>query len=123
MVDVEMNVKTIQKYFKLSDYASSDMRAFQEIVSLFSETSHIQTATSDEFTGKTEISNFFKVFFGRNEQLKHIMSVRDVANNYQTEWVVAGLKSNGSLFSLHGFDYYQFDNAGKISSLKVEVTQ
>lgn len=122
MVDTEVNIGTIKKYFKLSDYASSDMRAFQEIISLFSETAHIQTATNEELTGKTEISDFFRVFFGRNEQLKHIMSVRDVANNYQTEWVVAGLKSDGSLFSLHGFDYYQFDDDGKISELKVIIS-
>lgn len=122
MVDTEVNIGTIKKYFKLSDYASSDMRAFQEIVSLFSETANIQTATNEELTGKIEISDFFRVFLGRNEQLKHIMSVRDVANNYQTEWVVAGLKSDGSLFSLHGFDYYQFDDNGKISELKVIIS-
>jgi len=32
------------------------------------------------------------------------------------------LKSDGSLFSLHGFDYYQFDDAGKIVDLKVVIS-
>lgn len=31
MTGVEMNVKTVQKYFKLSDYTSSDMQALQKV--------------------------------------------------------------------------------------------
>ncbi|ALB28722.1 nuclear transport factor 2 family protein [Companilactobacillus heilongjiangensis] len=122
MTDTDTNKITIQKYFKLSDYASSDMNSLKAIIDLFSDEAKIKSGMNETATNKSEIADFFRSFFGRNQQLKHLFEIRDVDNNYQTEWVVAGLKSDGSLFSLHGFDYYQFDDAGKIVDLKVVIS-
>ncbi|WP_338214697.1 nuclear transport factor 2 family protein [Companilactobacillus muriivasis] len=122
MTDTDTNRITIQKYFKLSDYASSDMNSLKAIIDLFSDEAKINSGMNETATNKSEIADFFRSFFGRNQQLKHLFEIRDVDNNYQTEWVVAGLKSDGTLFSLHGFDYYQFDDAGKIVDLKVVIS-
>ncbi|MFC6176043.1 nuclear transport factor 2 family protein [Companilactobacillus huachuanensis] len=122
MTDTDMNKITIQKYFKLSDYASSDMNSLKAIIDLFSDDAKIKSGINETATNKKEVADFFRLFFGRNKQLKHLFEIRDVDNNYQTEWVVAGLKSDGSLFSLHGFDYYKFDNDGKIIDLKVIIS-
>ncbi|CAJ1185945.1 hypothetical protein CPR19088_GLDEOEPO_00230 [Companilactobacillus paralimentarius] len=123
MVDVDLNKATIQKYFKLSDYASGDMNSLKAIIDLFSDSAHITSGMNETAVNKDEIADFFRNFFGRNKQLKHLFEIRDVAEDYKTEWVVAGLKSDGTLFSLHGFDYYQFDEAGKIITLKVVILQ
>ncbi|WP_125591183.1 nuclear transport factor 2 family protein [Companilactobacillus jidongensis] len=121
MVDTDMNVNTIQKYFKLSDFASCDVDSLNEIIELFSDDATIKSGINETAKGKKKVSDFFKLFFGRNKQLKHIFEIRNVDENYMTEWVVAGLKSDDTLFSLHGFDYYQFDNSGKIIDLKVII--
>ncbi|WP_125764042.1 nuclear transport factor 2 family protein [Companilactobacillus hulinensis] len=121
MADVDTNLNTIQRYFKLSDFASCDIDSFNEIINLFDDNARIKSGMDETARGKDEVSDFFKLFFGRNKQLKHIFKTRDIDDNYKTEWVVAGLKGDDTLFSLHGFDYYQFDDAGKIVDLKVVI--
>jgi len=121
MADVATNLNTIQRYFKFSDFTSCDVDSLNEIIDLFSESASIKSGINETAKNKNEISDFFRSFFGRNKQLKHIFETRSINDDYKTEWVVAGLKSDDTLFSLHGFDYYQFDDDGKIVDLKVVI--
>jgi len=119
---MDKNIATIKEYFELSDLASSDEKALTEIIDLFAEDTSIKSGLSETATGKKEASEFFKTFFNRNKELKHLFKIESFTDYYQAEWAVAGLKIDGSLFSLHGFDYYKFNDAGKITSLVVNIS-
>ncbi|WP_125568955.1 nuclear transport factor 2 family protein [Companilactobacillus insicii] len=119
---MDKNKETIKKYFELADFASDDEQAVNDIIDLFSDNVAIRSGCNETATNKEEAAAFFKSFFNRNKKLKHIFNTQTIENYYQTEWSVAGLKSDGSIFALHGFDYYRFDDDGKICSLLIEIT-
>ncbi|MFD1418687.1 nuclear transport factor 2-like protein [Companilactobacillus keshanensis] len=119
---MDKNIETIKKYFELSDLASNDEKALDEIVDLFADDTSIKSGLSETAAGKKKTAEFFKTFFTRNKELKHLFKAEAFVDYYQAEWAVAGLKTDGSLFSLHGFDYYKFNDKGKIISLVVNIS-
>ncbi|KRK81112.1 nuclear transport factor 2 family protein [Companilactobacillus nodensis] len=118
---MDKNLETINKYFELSDFASNDEQAVNDIVDLFADNVTIRSGLDETASNKEETAAFFKAFFSRNKVLKHIHHTQTLENYYQTEWSVAGLKDDDSIFALHGFDYYRFDEDGKIVSLLIEI--
>ncbi|WP_125588294.1 nuclear transport factor 2 family protein [Companilactobacillus jidongensis] len=118
---MDRNKETIKKYFELSDFATDDDQAVNDIIDLFSDNVAIRSGCNVTATNKEEVAAFFRTFFNRNKKLKHIFKTQNIENYYQTEWSVAGLKSDGAIFALHGFDYYRFDEDGKICSLLIEI--
>ena len=71
-----------------------------------------------EIKGKDNIISFFKTFFGRNEETKHLWTTVISENKLkQVNWGVVR-KKNGELFTLTGTDYFKIEN-NKIVYLEV----
>lgn len=119
---MDKNISTIEEYFKLSDLASSDKDSLNKIIELFSDKATIKSGMDETSSGKKEVSDFFEEFFDKFLQLKHLFRTEIIDDFYQTEWAVIGLKKDNSLFSLHGYDYYKFNESGQITSLVVNVS-
>lgn len=113
--------KIIERYFELSDRASTDQEALDEIVRLFANDAVVQAASGVSVNTPAKIANLFERFFKDNTELHHVYQIAPRSDDYQTEWVVAGEKRNGSLFVLHGFDHYQFNENGQITFLKIKI--
>jgi len=120
-----MDQKTgiIERYFKLSDLASSDERALKDIIDLFSSIAVVKGANGFVANTPAKITSFFTHFFQDNQELHHLCHVVMDNSVYKAEWVVAGRKRSGELFAYHGFDNYEFDRDGKIKFLQVEIIQ
>ncbi|AZZ60793.1 hypothetical protein DSM07_05440 [Oenococcus sp. UCMA 16435] len=114
-------IEIIKKYFRLSDIASNNNYALEEIIDLFSEQAIIKNENGKDLNKHSGIIKFFKDFFKRNQELKHICNISTINNQYKAEWSVAGEKYDQSLFALHGFDYYKFDNDNKITFLQIKI--
>jgi hypothetical protein len=122
---IAMNPKLeiIEHYFKLSDLASSDHQALNEIINLFSNDAVVEGANGVVADNTAKIASFFENFFKDNQELRHLCRINPNSDEHKTEWVVAGRKKDGKLFALHGFDKYQFNKQNKISFLKVEISE
>ncbi|CDN23499.1 nuclear transport factor 2 family protein [Lacticaseibacillus rhamnosus] len=112
-------IEQIKHYFALSDQASKDLHAREQILSLFSDNAKIIDAQGQKHVGKNAITQFFDAFFERNLQLRHLAKPQLNDQNYSAEWAVAGEKKDGHLFTLHGKDVYQFNSEGKIQFCQV----
>jgi len=120
---MNQKLEIIEHYFKLSDLASSDHQALNEIINLFSNDAVVEGANGVVADNTAKIASFFENFFKDNQELRHLCCISPNNDEYKTEWVVAGRKRNGKLFALHGFDQYQFSQQNKISFLKVEISK
>jgi hypothetical protein len=116
-------LEIIEHYFKLSDLASSNHQALNEIINLFSNDAVVEGANGVVADNPTKIASFFENFFKDNQELRHLCRISPNSDEYETEWVVAGRKKDGKLFAFHGFDRYQFNQQNKISFLKVEISK
>ena len=121
--ETSMNQKLeiIEHYFKLSDLASSDHQALNELINLFSNDAVVEGASGIVADNPTKIASFFENFFKDNQELRHLCRIIPNSDEYETEWVVAGRKKDGKLFAFHGFDRYKFNQQNKISFLNVEI--
>lgn len=105
-------------YFSLSDPAVTDENVLLELCSLFSDDAVIKPNNMPEIKGKDNIISFFKTFFGRNEETKHLWTTVISENKLkQVNWGVV-CKKNGELFTLTGTDYFKIEN-NKIVYLEV----
>ncbi|MDN6900584.1 hypothetical protein [Oenococcus sicerae] len=111
----------IQRYFRLSDMASDDDQALNDIIALFASTAVVKGANGITSNNPNDLANFFKNFFEDNQELRHLCRVTVDRGECQAEWSVAGRKKTGGLFALHGFDHYQFNAQNKIIFLQVEI--
>ncbi|MCH4172672.1 MAG: nuclear transport factor 2 family protein [Lactobacillus sp.] len=116
---MDQNMTTIAQYFALSDLAPQDPKAQAQINSFFAPDATVTAADGTTITGKPAIAAFFKAFFTRNQQLRHLQHTTKTATGYQAQWAVVGQKAGPTLFTLQGHDDYRFTAAGKISHLQV----
>ncbi|WP_203641199.1 hypothetical protein [Levilactobacillus andaensis] len=118
---MDKKAEIIRKYFELSDLASADERAVNEIIALFSDTAVVKGANGFVADTPAKITSFFMQFFQDNQKLRHLCQVTVANGAYKAEWAVAGRKSGGKLFAFHGVDTYQFDQSNHITYLQVEI--
>ncbi|WP_125764783.1 nuclear transport factor 2 family protein [Companilactobacillus hulinensis] len=118
---MDRNIVAIKRYFELSDMASNDEQALDEIIDLFADNVTIRSDLNGAVANKEEAIEFFRDFFGHNKELKHVFKIQTLENYYQIEWSLAGVNEDDKFFALHGFNYYRFDDEGKIISLLIEV--
>ncbi|GAF41049.1 hypothetical protein FC83_GL001912 [Agrilactobacillus composti DSM 18527 = JCM 14202] len=116
------NMTTIAQYFALSDLAPQDLKAQGQINNLFADNATVTAADGTTITGKPAIAAFFKAFFTRNQQLRHLQHTVKTVTGYQAQWAVVGQKAGPTLFTLQGYDDYRFTPAGKISRLQVTTS-
>ncbi|AKP65770.1 hypothetical protein [Levilactobacillus koreensis] len=120
---MDKRAEIIRRYFELSDLASNDERALNEIMTLFSDTAVVKGANGLVADTPAKMTSFFVHFFQDNQKLRHLCQVTVVNGTYKAEWAVAGRKSSGKLFAFHGFDTYQFDQSNHITYLQVEIRE
>ncbi|WP_143461945.1 nuclear transport factor 2 family protein [Levilactobacillus enshiensis] len=118
---MDKKAEIIRRYFQLSDLASHDEHARDQIIALFASTAVVQGANGVMADTPVKIASFFTHFFEDNQELHHLCRVNVTDGDYQAEWAVAGRKSSGQLFAFHGFDTYQFDSDNQITYLQVEI--
>lgn len=114
-------MNSLDLYFKLSDTAGNNSDDFARLIALFDPNGTIEPASGSSFTGRKEITKFFRTFFNRNVKLKHIWITEKQENGYKTTWAVAALGKDGHVFSLKGNDYAKLNKDGLISNLKVTI--
>lgn len=89
-------------YFSLSDPAVTDENVLLELCSLFSDDAVIKLNNMPEIKGKDNIISFFKTFFGRNKETKHLWTTVISENKLkQVNWGVVCKRKNGELFYSH----------------------
>lgn len=110
---------TLTKYFELSDIASTDSKAFIELIGLFADDATIVDNRGHEYNGRDQIKTFFKNFFQSNVKLRHVFSVKTNNDNVTVGWAVAGQKDSGKVFALSGTDHATLDKDNKIKQLHV----
>ena len=110
---------TLDRYFELSDLAGHDEAAFQQLIDCFAPAATIETARGDVIQGQPAIAAFFREFFQRSQDLKHLWNTRLEGTRICADWVVIGRRSDRSLFSLAGEDVAELDAADKIVRLTI----
>lgn len=106
-------------YFTLSDTAGDNLEDFNKLIALFDPNGTIEPASGPSFTGREELTKFFREFFAKNEKSRHVWVTEKKEDGYETQWAVAVLRKNGDTFSLKGSDYGKVNEQGLIYHLKV----
>ena len=105
----------LDRYFALSDTAGEAPEDFEELVSLFSPQARI-------FPGIDAVRAFYREFFDRNVELRHVWKVRvQPDGQHFARWAVAGRRSSDEVFALSGCDVAEMDDVGRILKLRVEI--
>lgn len=120
---MDQKEKIIEHYFQLSDIASKNDNALNQIINLFANNAIVKGANGIISNNHEAIVKFFKDFFKDNKELHHICHVFIKGNKYEAEWAVAGRKMSGKIFALHGFDIYKFNDQNKITFLQVKTAK
>ena len=110
---------TLDRYFELSDLAGHDEAAFQQLIDCFASQATIQTARGDVVQGQPAIAVFFREFFLRSRDLKHLWNTRQEEHRLIADWVVIGRRSDNALFSLAGEDVADLDATNRITRLTI----
>ncbi len=110
----------LDRYFELSDSAGNDQGAFQKLIDCFSTNASVKPARGDELHGKQEIENFYREFFLRSKDLRHIWNVSQTSGVLKAEWAVVGRRPDGGLFAFLGEDEVEADELGKIKKLVIK---
>lgn len=110
----------LDRYFELSDIAGNDQAAFQKLIDCFSENASVKPARGEEVHGKQEIEKFYREFFLKSKNLRHVWNVLQTSGFLKAEWAVVGRRPDGSLFALLGEDIVETDELGKIKKLVIQ---
>lgn len=110
----------LDRYFELSDIAGNDLAAFPKLIDCFSEDASVKPARGEEIHGKREIERFYREFFQRSKDLRHIWSVSQVNGVLRADWAVVGRRPDGTLFAFLGEDIVETDELGKIKKLVIQ---
>ncbi len=110
----------LDQYFELSDIAGNDPAAFQKLINCFSENASVTPARGEEIHGKRGIEKFYREFFLRSKDLRHIWSVSQADGILRADWAVVGRRPDGTLFAFLGEDIAETDETAKIRKLVIQ---
>lgn len=110
----------LDRYFELSDMAENDPAAFQQLIDCFSANASVKPARGEEIHGKLEIEKFYREFFLRSKDLRHIWNVSRENGVLRADWAVVGRRPDGSLFAFLGEDIAETDELDKIKKLVIQ---
>lgn len=110
----------LDRYFELSDIAGNDQAAFQKLIDCFSVNASVKPARGEEIHGKQEIEKFYREFFLKSKDLRHIWNVLQTNGVLKADWAVIGRRPDGSLFAFLGEDIAETDELGKIKKLVIQ---
>ncbi|HXU94454.1 MAG TPA: hypothetical protein VFP33_12435 [Gallionella sp.] len=110
----------LDRYFELSDSAGNDQATFQKLIDCFSANASVKPARGDELRGKQEIEKFYREFFLRSKDLRHIWNVSQTNGDLKADWAVVGRRPDGGLFAFLGEDVAETDELGKIKKLVIQ---
>ncbi|MBW7572987.1 hypothetical protein [Caproiciproducens faecalis] len=68
-----------------------------------------------------KIKEFFRVFLGKNKEMKHVWQVFPEQGGYLVPWAAACVGKTGGIFTLEGTDRAVLDDDGKILSLTLGI--
>ena len=109
----------LDKYFELSDIAGNDQAAFRSLIDCFSQDATVWSARGDAIHGKREIEMFYREFFLKSQDLRHLWNTHSDNGTLRAEWAVVGRRPDGSLFSFLGEDIAELDEQQKIRKLEI----
>jgi hypothetical protein len=113
-------MENLNRYFDLFDQSRTSEKAFEELVSLFSD-DIVFVLNGHEKQGIENWKLFVKMVFKENADIKHMFegwkAVESTAM-FETPWVVCGKRASGSVFAQMGKDIAKLDDSGKISYLE-----
>lgn len=112
-------MSVLDEYFELSDIAGNDEDAFRKLIDCFSENATVKPARGDAVHGKREIEAFYRGFFQKSRDLRHIWNTSTTAGTLKADWAVVGRRADGSLFSFMGEDIAEVDESQKIKNLEI----
>jgi hypothetical protein len=113
----------LDQYFELSDRASNDEKAFNELVELFAEQAEIQPSGAKKVVGRDQISQLYRKFFDAYSGMQRVWTTRKTENGLEAIWAIAGKRDSGELFAMQGRHIAEVDAQGKIYALEVHVSK
>lgn len=113
----------LDQYFELSDRASDDEQAFNELVGLFAEQAEIHPSGARKVVGKDEIAQLYRKFFQSYSGMQRVWTTRKTENGLEAIWAIAGKRDSGELFAMQGRHIAEVDAQGKIYALEVHVSK
>ncbi len=112
-------MSVLDRYFELSDIAGTDESAFRKLIECFAENATVKPAKGDTIHGKQAIERFYREFFQRSQDLRHVWNTSKAAGTLKADWAVVGRRPDGSLFSFLGEDIAEVDESQKIKRLEI----
>jgi hypothetical protein len=113
----------LDKYFELSERASVDSEAFEQLVALFADEAEVQPAGARKVMGKQAIAQLYRQFFENYAGMQRIWTTRKTENGLEAIWAIAGKRNSGELFAMQGRHIAEIDAQGKIYALEVHVSK
>lgn len=113
----------LDKYFELSDRASVDEAAIEELVNLFADQAEVQPSGARKVVGKEAIADLYRQFFQNHVGMQRIWTTRKTENGLEAIWAIAGKRNSGELFAMQGRHIAEVDAQGKIYALEVHVSK
>jgi hypothetical protein len=113
----------LDQYFELSDRASDDEKAFNELVELFAEQAEVHPSGARKVVGKEEIAQLYRKFFQSYSGMQRVWTTRKTENGLEAIWAIAGKRDSGELFAMQGRHIAEVDAQGKIYALEVHVSK
>ncbi len=110
----------LDRYFELSDLAGTDPAAFQQLIDCFSEHACVKPARDAEIHGKQAIERFYREFFLKSKDLRHLWKVSQTNGTLTADWAVIGRRADGALFAFLGEDTAETDPLSKIKKLGIQ---
>lgn len=125
----ESRCAPLDRYFALSDTAGHCQADFDELIALFTPDARLESAGGAAVQGTTALREFFRDFFERNVESRHLWRTRvqeedrdnPDANRVVVDWAVAVRRSSGELAALAGTDTADLAPDGRIARLRVVV--
>lgn len=114
-------MSVLDSYFELSDLAGKDQDSFRLLMDCFSEYAIVKTASGSVIEGKKEIENFYREFFKKSQDLRHLWNTYEGDGTLNADWAVVGRRADGSLFSFLGKDVAEIDEEQKIRKLDIVI--
>ena len=113
----------LDQYFELSDRATDDEQAFNELVELFAEQAEVHPSGARKVVGRDEIANLYRKFFKSYSGMQRVWTTRKTENGLEAIWAIAGKRDSGELFAMQGRHIAEIDAQGKIYALEVHVSK
>ncbi len=113
----------LDRYFELSERASIDREAFEQLVELFADEAEVQPAGARKVMGKDAIAKLYQQFFENYDGMQRIWTTRKTENGLEAIWAIAGKRNSGELFAMQGLHIAEVDAQGKIYALEVHVSK